>query len=1344
LKLGWEEEMKHVACIRSVAILCLLAAAVSASADNGFLDFYSPQFLGGGGETVSNEAPMGTVFNPAVSANRQRLTFDLSYMALTQVTPSFAWGGNVVNLGVTWPTRVGVLSGIARFTNAGYEGTGLDWGTLGGLNVSFSKDLFDDLYVGAGLGFTYGGTAAATDWGLGLDLGLISLVGDLGFMKDFRWGLALRNLGKPYGTDTTANSLGFAPAFTPAVGASFALIKTDLLRLSAAPDLSFPSFQDVRFKLGMEFAVAEIFFIDAAYVFDLREVLPSVEPGKPIPFQFGVSLNLSNLGVKTAGTEVTEAKSSLSATPLQGGVWGFGLGATVPIGMRDRTPPAITIDTAGEKYISPNFDGVKDDLVLPLSITDNRYIKEYVFIITDAGGAVVRTIQNKEDRPENRDVKNILARLAYVKTGITIPESLRWDGKSDAGAVVPDGKYTYRVEARDDNGNLGKSPDGTVVVDNTPPVVKAAAAYLIFSPDGDGNKDALPLTQEGSVEDAWTGTIRTIAGETVRTYTWENGAPPAFEWDGKGADGAAAPDGVYSYGVTATDRAGNTGSAQVDNIIIDTKPTPVQLSIDLSFFSPNGDGVKDTVTFDPQVPVATGVEKWNLVVADEKGKARRTFSGTLAVPEAVPWDGRDDAGTVLSEGQYQGTLTVVYVNGRAPKATSAVVAIDVTPPRAATKADYDVFSPNGDGNKDSVSIFQDTSEEMFWTGAVRGPDGKDVKTKVWRGRADDKWLWDGTADDGSMLPDGAYVFTLSSTDRAGNTGSSAPITLRIDTEDTPVRVSADPPYFSPNGDGVKDKVRIIPALRVTSGVDSWSFKVKDASGAVVRTFSGRSKAPEEVAWDGIDDGGKHAQDGQYTAALEVVYVNGNKPKAESTPFFIDTRAPKIDVSADALLFSPTEDSKLTGVTITQTSSEEELWEGEIRSADGTKVRGWFWKGRAADFTWDGKDDNGNRMPDGYYTYAVKSQSKAGTATAKELRGIQIDTRPTPVYVTAASNGLSPNGDGFKDDITFTMIVSMKEGVKSWKLAMVEAAAGEQQATAGASPVPGTLKWDGRGRTGLKPAPDGLYTAVLTVEYHKGNVATAKSAPFRLAVSPPKVDLGLLGLPFSPDNDGVNDELTISLKVDDPIPIESWQIAILDPESHPFTGFGGKGAPSDKIIWNGTSDTGEVVQSAEDYPLTFTIRDELGNAATVKKVIPVDILVIKDGDKLKVRIASITFQANTADYVNVDIEKALKNGTTIKRLAEIFKKYSKYKIQIEGHANLINFDNAARAKTEQEQELIPLSKKRADAIRDALIKEGIEASRITTVGVGASAPIVDFSDLDNRWKNRRVEFVLVRQ
>jgi len=1328
--------------VASVAFVLLLAGSVGAFAENSFLDLASPVFLGGAGGTATLETPSGTLLNPAISAGRERVTLDLSYIALAQVSPLFL-GGNVVNLGLAVPTRAGVFSAIGRFTNAGYgAGSGLQWGPLGGLNLSFSKDLFPDLYIGPGLGAQFG-----ADWGVGADIGFLNLIGDVGPLKDFRWGMAIRNMGRAYPDTSTSGSLGNPPAFTPAVGASFGVVKTKDLGLVFTPDVSFPFFQDVRLALGMTFSVADIFFLNAAYTFDARQMF-GVEPARPYPVSMGISLKLSGIGAKAGGQDVTELNSTVAAAPLEAPngviVWGFGLGLNVPIGVRDTTPPKIVIDTDGEKYISPNFDGVKDDLVLQLAITDQRYVKGYRFVVTDSSGAAVRTILNKEDRPENRDFKNIMARLAYLKTGIAIPPTIRWDGMSDSGSVVPDGTYRYHVEAWDDNDNLGKSPDGTIVVDNTPPSVTLGSAYLIFSPDSDGNKDTLPIEQSGSVEDEWTGTVRNIEGSVVRTYTWKGAAPANFEWDGKTDAEVAAPDGVYSYEVAATDRAGNSGKAELQNIIIDTRPTPVQLTIDVSYFSPNADKVKDTVTFGLNVPVSTGIEKWSLAVTDAPGQSRRSFTGTVTIPGTIVWDGKDDKGAALPEGAYKGKLSVLYVNGHTPSAESPAVTIKLTAPTAAAKAEFDAFSPTGDSLRNTVAIYQDTSSELFWTGTFKDGAGKEVKTLVWRGRADDKFEWDGRGDDGRVLPDGQYTYSLAATDQAGNMGISKPISIRIDTEKKPVRISTDLVYFSPFGNGPKTRVRITPYLAVTAGVDAYTVQVKGSDGGIVRTYSGRAKAPEDVLWDGIDDNGKRVADGKYTTALLVSYSNGSKPTAESTPFYVDNHVPQIDVSAAALLFSPTPDSKLTAVTIKQGSSSEDLWEGEVRSSAGQKVRGWFWKGKAADVAWDGKDDNGNLMPDGYYSYVVKATSRAGISTTKELRGIQIDTRPTPVYVTVDSDGFSPNGDGFRDTINLATLLTLKDGVTSWKLSMVEAAAGEQQVFSGTSPVPASIPWDGKDKSGLKTAPDGLYAAMLTVEYAKGNVATAKSTPFRLAVAPPKVDLSLDGIPFSPDNDGENDELGINLKVDDPVGIDTWQITILDPEQHPFTSFAGKGAPSEKIIWNGTSSTGELVQSAEDYPMTFTIKDALGNVAIVQKTIPVDILVIKDGDKLRVRISSITFQANTADYVNVEPDRAAKNASTIARLAEIFKKYSKYKIQIEGHANLVNFDNPAKAKIEQEQELLPLSKQRADSIRQALIGQGIEAGRITTVGIGAAAPVVPFSDLDNRWKNRRVEFILVRQ
>ena len=55
---------------------------------------------------------------------------------------------------------------------------------------------------------------------------------------------------------------------------------------------------------------------------------------------------------------------------------------------------------AKPKYISPNNDGIQDELVIPLNISDKRYIQGWSLVIMDSNKNVVRTIENKNSLPE--------------------------------------------------------------------------------------------------------------------------------------------------------------------------------------------------------------------------------------------------------------------------------------------------------------------------------------------------------------------------------------------------------------------------------------------------------------------------------------------------------------------------------------------------------------------------------------------------------------------------------------------------------------------------------------------------------------------------------------------------------------------------------------------------------------------------------------------------------------------------------------------------------------------------------------------------------------------------------
>ena len=299
-------------------------------------------------------------------------------------------------------------------------------------------------------------------------------------------------------------------------------------------------------------------------------------------------------------------------------------------------------------------------------------------------------------------------RLSYVKKGVPIPDKLVWNGVADSGQVVPDGNYTATIEAVDDNGNRGSVGPFPIVVDNTPPAVEITVPEIppIFGPDGDGSKETILIKLSGSVEDLWTAQVADASGKAVRTLKFENAAPADWTWDGKGDDGKVVPDGVYSFSISSTDRAGNSVSKRFDNIVVNTQQPPIALVIDLASFSPNGDGVKDVVTLFPSVPVKTGIVSWKLSVLDkgkrevwsQSGHGRRLAQGPRALRRPRPGHAQDPARGAVP-GPALGHLPQRLQSHGELRPTSSSTS---RRPRAASSADRPAFNPAGAQGQNSV------------------------------------------------------------------------------------------------------------------------------------------------------------------------------------------------------------------------------------------------------------------------------------------------------------------------------------------------------------------------------------------------------------------------------------------------------------------------------------------------------------------------------------------------------------------------------------------------------------------------------------------------------------------
>lgn len=1026
--------------------------------------------------------------------------------------------------------------------------------------------------------------------------------------------------------------------------------------------------------------------------------------------------------------------------------------------------------SAKPKYISPNNDGVKDELIIPISISDNRYITAWSLVITDVKGNIVRTIENSVALPEKLGFKSFFKQLVTPKQGVVIPKQIVWNGMMQNGETAPDGLYKYYVTATDDNGNVGKTKEYEVIVDTVPPQV--TLTQPTDKTFGEGSKASFKIQQTGSVEDKWTGTISTANGKFVSSFTWENSAPSTFSWMGTDQNGNQVKDGIYTYEIKATDRAGNISKeAVITNIIYSAdKPATNIYVVGSRYFSPETDSPNKTVTFNVTIPVpeektGNSLTDWNVNI-NKNGKPVRTFNrakdGDIP-PEKIVFDGYDDSGKLLDDGEYQATLTAQYSNGYVPiKISSPIIILDTEKPMAQISASDAVF---GAGSKPSVKFTvmitaSKGSPVTGWKAEIQNSTtGKTVKTYDLGAYPSSSTTitWNGLNDGGQISEKGDYNLVLYASDLAGNIGGGKlDSTVTFDTTETQLLLNTSETAFSPNNNKVKDTITFTPVTQ-TKDVVHYEFEILDSKNNVVYSKVENRKLPAKFVWDGKDNENILANDGLYSAKLSVIAANGSSAQAETEDFELDTIFPALDFSIPYVYFSPDGDGKQENLPISITNStSEKLWTAEIRNSKDKVVKSFTWSGVKNELIWDGTDESGNLAENGKYSIVVYSNDKAGNSFNSEISNITLDSRETKIYLTSEYEGISPNNDNYLDSQIFKISATVAEDIASWNFDLFdeEGISVYSLSDKTVKDLPAQIGWNGADAEGN--VIEGKFHAKLNVVYLKGNEVESETPEFICCATPPALRVQTAPEYFSPDNDGIDDDLYIKLTGVTMAKIESWSFVIRDPKNKVFWSTEGSTQITERIIWDGLSNVqkdsygnAERVQSAMDYPYAFTVTDNLGMTSVFEGQIPVDVLVIREGDVLKIAVPAIIFESDSSNFqtANSRITKAqvTSNKNILNRIAIILKKFPDYQISIQGHANRVsdNLDEETMDSPVWGKALGPLSKARADAIMKYLIKQGVNSANVTTEGLGGTKPVVDPKDTDNNWKNRRVEFILVK-
>lgn len=550
-----------------------------------------------------------------------------------------------------------------------------------------------------------------------------------------------------------------------------------------------------------------------------------------------------------------------------------------------------------------------------------------------------------------------------VQVRVTLDGGANWnvirknaDGQwiFDSPNTLVDGTYTLRVEATDEAGNIANKD----LVFNIDTNIQVPTIALDAGQDTGANTAdnitniSRPTFTIGNVDPDVIKVVVTIDGHDY------NATKVGAGW--QFTPGNAIPDGSYNITVTVEDKAGNTATSKPLPVVIDTTAEIESVTL----VTDSGDSDVDNIT-------KVDKPQFSIVTADDITHVR------VKIDNAANWieltkggDGRwiFNVSSALPDGQHTLLVDVTDIAGNVAQETLQFT-IDTT-----LREPTIVLDPTHDTGDDTNDNLTRINKPVFIIGNVDNDvshivvhlDGRDYTIENKGGNL--------TFTPDQPLSDGQHTISVTVTDIAGNTKTSAELQIEIDTQ-----VQIDSVTLTTDS-GVNDHDNVTNATR-----PSFEIATPDDVTSVLVSFDGVNWTPisKNAAGQWQFTAGSALSDGHYTLHVQATDRAGNT--ANSTlGFTVDTQ---IDGLSVVMLDDAGKDSTdgITNITSPrfEISAREQLQSVTVilngKSSTLTQGAGNKWL-----FTPD------TPLVDGTYKIEIVAEDIAGNKISKEV-SFTIDT-----------------------------------------------------------------------------------------------------------------------------------------------------------------------------------------------------------------------------------------------------------------------------------------------------------------------------------------------------------------